>query len=159
MFRIEFFDCHKISKIVVIKNNANEMFVILQIVFSIFEIKHYRIQFFVMRISIYFCFFEFIIEKRNKMSLIIFVFLIKHIIYFAIKCINFYAKFRFSIIMRKNKINREFNFEFVERKFDFLRHNKWKKIFFFFSIFRQTRKRYYDLREFLNKMFVKFNKI
>ena len=124
MFRIEFFDCHKISKIVVIKSNANEMFVILQIMFSIFEIKHYRIQFLVMRILIYFCFFEFIIEKRKKMSLIVFVFLIEYIICFVIKCINFHTKFRFLIIMRKNKNNREFNSKFVERNFNVLRHNK-----------------------------------
>ena len=107
-----------------IKDNANEMLAILQIMFSIFEIKHYRIQFLVMRISIYFCFLELIIEKRNEMSLIVFVFLIEHIICFAIKCINFHAKFRFSIIMRKNRSNREFNFELVKRNFDFLRHNK-----------------------------------
>ena len=92
------------------------------------------------------------------MLLIVFVFLIEHIICFAIKCINFHARFRFSIIMRKNKNNREFNFELVERNYNLLRHNKWKTIFFL-SIFRQIRKRYYDLRKFLNKTFVKFNKI
>ena len=77
-------------KIIVICNHANEVLVILQIMSSIFKFQNYRIQFFVMRISSFFCFFEFIIHERNEISLIIIVFLIKHVFDVAIKRIDFH---------------------------------------------------------------------
>ena len=71
-------------------NYANEMFIILQIMSSIFKFQNYRIQFFVMRVSSLFYFFEFIIHERNKILLIIIIFLIKHIFDVAIKHIDLY---------------------------------------------------------------------
>ena len=56
LFRIKLFRRHKITKIIVICNHANEMLVILQIMLLIFKFQNYRIQFFVMRISLFFCF-------------------------------------------------------------------------------------------------------
>ena len=52
-----------------------------------------------MRILLFFCFFEFIIYKRNEMSLIIVVFLIKHVFGAAIKRIDFHLQRSISIIM------------------------------------------------------------
>ena len=108
-------------------NYTNNMFVILQIMFSIFEIEHYNIQFLVMNVSTFFKFFKFIIKIRNKMSLIIVIFLIKHFINFTIKKIDFYANFKFSIEMYKNKRICKNTFEFIKcflcfdesNKFDF----------------------------------------
>ena len=71
-------------------NHANEVFITLQIMSSILKFQNYRIQFFVMRISSLFYFLEFIIHKRNEISLIIIVFLIKHVFGVAIKRIDFH---------------------------------------------------------------------
>ena len=86
-------------KIVVICNHANEMFTILQIMSSILKLQNYRIQFFVMRISSLFCFFEFVIHERNEMLLIIVVFLIKHVFDVAIKRIDLHLQRNTSIVM------------------------------------------------------------
>ena len=71
-----------------IYNHANEMLAILQIMSSVFKFQNYRIQFFVMCVSLLFCFFKFIIYKRNKMSLIIVDSLIKHVFDVVIKRID-----------------------------------------------------------------------
>ena len=52
-----------------------------------------------MRVSVNFHFLKFIIKIRNKMSLIIITFLIKHVINFIIKRIYFYTKNNVLIIM------------------------------------------------------------
>ena len=80
-------------------NHANKMFIILQIMSSIFKFQNYRIQFFVMRILSFFYFLEFIIHEHNKMSLIIVVFLIKHAFDVAIKRIDFHLQRNILIIM------------------------------------------------------------
>ena len=82
-----------------IYNHANEVFIILQIMLSIFKFQNYRIQFFVMRISSFFCFFKFVIHKRNKMLLIIIIFLIKHVFGVAIKRIDFHLQRNILIVM------------------------------------------------------------
>ena len=82
-----------------IHNHANEMFVILQIMSLIFKFQNYRIQFFVMRISSFFYFLEFVIHKRNKILLIIVVFLIKHVFGVAIKRIDFHLQRNTLIVM------------------------------------------------------------
>ena len=58
-----------------------------------------------MRVSVIFRFLKFVTEVRNKMSLIIFIFLIKYIINFIIKRICFYAKNNILIIIFQNKNN------------------------------------------------------
>ena len=75
------------------------MFVILQIMLSIFKFQDYRIQFFVMRVSSFFYFLKFIIHERNEMLLIIIVFLIKHVFDAAIKRIDFYLQRNISIVI------------------------------------------------------------
>ena len=75
------------------------MFIILQIMSSIFKLQNYRIQFFVMRISLFFYFLEFIIHKRNEILLIIIIFLIKHVFDVAMKRINLHLQRNTSIVM------------------------------------------------------------
>ena len=65
----------------------------------ILKFQNYRIQFFVMRISSFFYFFEFVIHKRNEMSLIIIIFLIKHVFDAAIKRIDFHLQRNTSIVI------------------------------------------------------------
>ena len=64
------------------------MFIILHIMLLIFKFQNYRIQFRVICISLFFYFFKLIIHKRNKILLIIVVFLIKHVFDVAIERIN-----------------------------------------------------------------------
>ena len=52
-----------------------------------------------MRVSANLRFLKFIIKVRNEMSLIILIFLIKHVINFMIKRIYFYVKNNVLIIM------------------------------------------------------------
>ena len=52
-----------------------------------------------MRILSLFCFLKFIIHERNKMLLIIVIFLIKHVFDFAIKRVDFHLQRNISIIM------------------------------------------------------------
>ena len=99
LFRIEFLCRHEITKIVMICNHADEVFITLQIMSSIFKFQNYRIQFFVMRISSFFCFLEFVIHERNEMLLIIVVFLIKHVFDAAIKRIDFHLQRNTLIVM------------------------------------------------------------
>ena len=66
---------------------------------SIFKFQNNRIQFFVMRVSSFFCFFKFIIHERNEMLLIIIVSLIKHVFDVAIKRIDLHLQRNISIIM------------------------------------------------------------
>ena len=80
-------------------NHANKMLAILQIISSVFKFQNYRIQFFVMRVSLFFRFFELIIYKRNEMLLIIVVSLIKHVFDVAIKRINFHLQRNTLIVM------------------------------------------------------------
>ena len=75
------------------------MFDILQIMLSILKFQNYRIQFFIIHISSFFCFLEFIIHERNEISLIIIVFLIKHVFDVAIKRIDFYLQRNILIVM------------------------------------------------------------
>ena len=75
------------------------MFVILQIMLTVFKFQNYRIQFFVMRVSSLFYFFEFVAHKRNEMSLIIVAFLIKHVFDVAINYINFHLQRSTLIVM------------------------------------------------------------
>ena len=82
-----------------IYNHANETLVILQIMSLIFKFQNYRIQFFFMRILSLFCFFKLVIYKRNKMLLIIVVFLIKHVFDVAIKHIDFHLQRNTSIVI------------------------------------------------------------
>ena len=82
-----------------IYNYTNKMLVILQIMSLIFKFQNDRIQFFVMRVSSFFCFFKFIIHERNEMSLIIVVSLIKHVFDIAIKRIDFHLQRNISIVM------------------------------------------------------------
>ena len=75
------------------------MLVILQIMSSIFKFQNYRIQFFVMRISSFFYFLEFVIHERNKMLLIIIIFLIKHVFDVVIKRIDLHLQRNTLIVM------------------------------------------------------------
>ena len=75
------------------------MLVTLQIMSLIFKFQNYRIQFFIMRISSFFYFLEFVIHKRNKMLLIIVISLIKHAFDVAIKRIDLHLQRNISIVM------------------------------------------------------------
>ena len=77
---IQFLCRYKIIKIIVIYNHANEMFIILKIISLIFKFQNYCLQFLVIRVLSFFYFFKFIIHKRNEISSIIIVSLIKHIV-------------------------------------------------------------------------------
>ena len=112
------------------------MFVILQIMFSILEIEHYNIQFLVINVSTFLKFFKFIIKVRNKMLLIIVIFLIKHFINFAIKKIDFHASFKFSIEMHKNKRICKNTFKFIKCFLCFDESNEFDFNNFFFCFFR-----------------------
>ena len=52
-----------------------------------------------MRVSLLFYFFEFVIHERNEISLIIVVFLIKHVFNIAIKRIDFHLQRNTSSVM------------------------------------------------------------
>ena len=65
----------------------------------ILKFQNYDIQFFVMRILSFFCFFKLVIYERNEMSLIIIIFLIKHFFDVAIKRINLHLHRNISIVM------------------------------------------------------------
>ena len=123
-----------------IRNYTNDMFVILQIIFSIFEIEHYNIQFFVMNVSAFFKFFKFIIKIRNEMLLIIVIFLIEHFINFAIKKIDFHANFKFSIEMHQNKRICKNTFEFIKCFLCFDKSNEFNFNNFFFVFFVKSMK-------------------
>ena len=82
-----------------IYNYMNKMFIILQIMSSIFKFQNYRIQFFVIYVSLFFCFFKFVIHERNEMLLIIIIFLIKHVFDVVMKRINFHLQRNISIVM------------------------------------------------------------
>ena len=86
------------------------MLIILLIMSSIFKFQNYRIQFFVMRVSSFFCFFEFIIYECNEMSLIIVTSLIKHVFDVAIKRIDFHLQRNTSIVMLQYENINERNF-------------------------------------------------
>ena len=75
------------------------MFIILQIISLIFKFQNYRIQFFVMCILLFLYFLKFVIHKRNKILLIIIIFLIKHVFDVAIKRINFHLQHNILIII------------------------------------------------------------
>ncbi len=68
------------------------MFVTLQIMFSKFKNKHYRIKLLVMRILINLKFLKFVVVKRNKMSLRVLSQLIKYVSCFAIRRIDLHVK-------------------------------------------------------------------
>ena len=99
LLRIKFLRQHKIIKIIIICNHANKIFIILQIKLSIFKFQDYRIQFLVMRILLFYYFFEFVIYKCNEILLIIIIFLIKHAFDVAIKRIDFHLQRNISIII------------------------------------------------------------
>ena len=82
-----------------IYNYANKVFIILQIMSLIFKFQNYRIQFFIMRISLFFYSFKFVIHERNEMSLIIVISLIKHVFDVAIKRIDFHLQRNTLIVM------------------------------------------------------------
>jgi len=71
-------------KIIMIYYYIYESLATLKIVLSVLKIKNYSVQLFVMHVSLYFSFFELIIIIYNEMSLISFVFLIKHVFNFVI---------------------------------------------------------------------------
>ncbi len=71
----------------------------LKIVSSVLKIENYSIQLFIMHVSSYFSFFEFITIVCNEMSLISLVLLTKHVFNFMIECINLHAKICISIII------------------------------------------------------------
>ena len=119
-----------------IRNHTNDMLAILQIMFSILEIEHYDIQFLVMNVSTFFRFFELITKVRNKMSLIIAIFLIEHFISSAIKKIDFHANFKLSIEMHKNKRICKNTFEFIKCFLCFDESNEFDFNNFFFCFFR-----------------------
>ena len=72
---VKFFRDYKITKICIIWDHVYKMFIILQIISSIFKIKHDNIQLFIVRVLTFFRFFKLIIKIRNKMSLFIRMFL------------------------------------------------------------------------------------
>ena len=60
------------------------MFTILKIMSSVFKFYNNSVQFFIVRILTNFHFLKVIVKIRNKMSLIVLVFLIKYVISFTI---------------------------------------------------------------------------
>jgi len=76
-----------------------ELLATLKIVSSVLKIENYSIQLFIMHVSSYFSFFEFITIVCNEMSLISLVLLTKHVFNFMIECINLHAKICISIII------------------------------------------------------------
>ena len=81
---VELLHHHKVMKIIVIYYHTYESLAILKIVSSVFKIKNYSIQLFIMHVSLYFSFFELITIVCNEMSSISLTFLTKHIFNFAI---------------------------------------------------------------------------
>ena len=75
------------------------MLVNLQIMSSIFKFQNDRIQFFIIRVSSLFCSFKFVIHERNKILLIIIVFLIKYVFDVAIKRINLHLQRNILIVI------------------------------------------------------------
>ncbi len=100
---IELLHHHKVTKIIVICYHIYESLAILKIVSSVFKIKNYSIQLFVMHVSSYFSFFELITIVYNEMSLISVTLLTKHIFNFVIWCIDLHAKICISIIVFQNE--------------------------------------------------------
>jgi len=81
---VELLHYHKVTKIIVIYYHTYESLATLKIVSSVFKIKNYNVQFFIMHVSLYFSFFELITIVYNEISLISLTLLIKHIFNFMI---------------------------------------------------------------------------
>ncbi len=69
MFNQELLRNYEVAKIIVIYDYANNIFAILQIMFSKLKSKHYRIKLFVMRVLANLKFFKFVVDERNRMLL------------------------------------------------------------------------------------------
>ncbi len=100
---VELLHHHKVMKIIVICYHTYESFATLKIVSSVFKIKNYNIQLFIMHVSSYFSFFELITIVYNKISLISLALLTKHIFNFVIWCIDLYAKICISTVVFQNE--------------------------------------------------------
>jgi len=81
---IELLHHHKVTKIIVICYHTYELLVTLKIVLSVLKIENYSVQLFVMRVLLYFSFFELITIVCNEMSLISLALLTKHVFNFVI---------------------------------------------------------------------------
>jgi len=100
---IEFLHHHKVTKIIVICYHTYESLATLKIMLSVFKIKNYSIQLFIMHISSYFNFFELITIVCNWISLISLAFLTKHVFNFVIWHIDLHVKICISIVVFQNE--------------------------------------------------------
>ena len=89
------------------------------------------------------------------MSLIIFIYLIKYVVYISLKSINFYNKRRLLIIIFQNEYCNKYSFKYFEYFAYFFNKHVKKFNFIFFNFSSQIRQKRNYLQKFSHKSPIK----